>query len=62
VLILPHRQAEFLKIRNQGVPDSGRQHAAVLPDHRPAGDATHSILINIAGVGSALTTQVVRAE
>jgi hypothetical protein len=33
----------------------------VLPDHRPAGDATHSISISIAGLGSGLTTQVVRA-
>jgi hypothetical protein len=29
--------------------------------HRPASDATHSISISIAGFGSALTTQVVRA-
>jgi hypothetical protein len=29
--------------------------------HRPASDATHSISISIAGLGSALTTQVVRA-
>jgi hypothetical protein len=32
-----------------------------LTDHRPASDATHSISISIAGLGSALTTQVVRA-
>jgi hypothetical protein len=32
-----------------------------LTAYRPASDATHSISISIAGLGSALTTQVVRA-
>jgi len=32
-----------------------------LADQRPSSDATHSISISIAGLGSACTTQVVRA-
>src|ERR1700686_2813292 len=42
----------------------GHCHSWMLPvrtDHRPAREATHSISISIAGLGSALTTQVVRA-
>ena len=57
--------SEIRKIRNLlgavGAGVAGDSMLPVLPDQRPARDATHSISISIAGFGSAWTTQVVRA-
>ena len=65
-VIWVRRQAKFLKFGNllEGCRWRGTAGDGMLPsgpDHRPASDATHSISISIAGFGSALTTQVVRA-